>query len=257
MSSLSLQHPHPRDTRIQFDEPTHQYTIDGKKDFMSVTTWVHTHFKPFDADTIITNMFNSPKWEKNKYFGKSREEIKDLWNVSGRNASSAGTQLHNDIEKYYNDLSVSNDSKEYNQFLDFTKTHPLKPFRTEWIVFDEELKLAGAIDMVYISPDGTLMIYDWKRSKGIFRNKPYETYSITDCISHLPDTNFWHYALQLNTYKAILERQYGKKVTKLCLVCLYPEQDTFKLMEVPILEEEMDCLFVLRKQEVNNINRSD
>ena len=247
MSFLSRKHTHPRDLRIQFDEPTHKYTIDGDTDYMSVTTWVHTHFKAFDADSIITKMFNSPKWEKNKYFGKTREEIKEIWKSSGSNAASAGTHLHNDIEKYYNQIPVKNNSKEYSQFLDFTQTYPFEPFRTEWIIFDEELKLAGAIDMVYILPDDTLMIYDWKRSKGKIKNTSYETYSITDCINHLPDTNFWHYALQLNTYKAILERNYGKTVSKLCLVCLYPEQDTFKLYDVPFLEEEMNELFKLRK----------
>jgi nucleoside-diphosphate-sugar epimerase len=37
----------------------------------------------------------------------------------------------------------------------------------EWMIFDEDLKLAGSIDMVYENPDGTLSIYDWKRSKDI------------------------------------------------------------------------------------------
>ena len=50
----------------------------------------------------------------------------------------------------------------------FVKDHPqLKPYRTEWMIFDEDLKLAGSIDMVYENPDGTLSIYDWKRSKDI------------------------------------------------------------------------------------------
>ena len=101
--------------------------------------------------------------------------------------------------------------------------------------------------MVYENEDGTLMIYDWKRSKGIVKNKRFEEYSTTECINHLPDTNFWHYSLQLNTYKAILERNYNKKVTKLCLVCLYPGQETYKLFEVPDLSEEIDMLFDLRK----------
>lgn len=254
MASLSLKNAHPRDDRIQFDEPSHKYTIDGDTTYVSVTTWVHTHFNSFDADAIITKMFHSPKWEQNKYFGKTREEIKEIWRTSGANAASAGTQLHNDIEKYYNGEQVFNSSKEYKQFLDFTQTYSLQPFRTEWIIFDEELKLAGAIDMVYISPDGTLMIYDWKRSKGIIRNTPYEKYSLTSCIHHLPDTNFWHYSLQLNTYKSILERNYNTTISKLCLVCLYPEQDTFRIYDVPFLEEEMESLFELRKSQINGIN---
>ena len=35
------------------------------------------------------------------------------------------------------------------------------------MIWDKELKFAGSIDMVYENPDGSLMIYDWKRSKAI------------------------------------------------------------------------------------------
>ena len=90
------------------------------------------------------------------------------------------------------------------------------------------------------------MIYDWKRSKGIVRNKPFEEHSHVDCISHIPDTNFWHYALQLNTYKRLLEKNYGKKVTVLRLVCLHPNQQSYQIIDVPDLEEELDDLFKLR-----------
>jgi ATP-dependent exoDNAse (exonuclease V) beta subunit len=94
----------------------------------------------------------------------------------------------------------------------YSRTFPhLKPYRTEWTVYHEDLKLAGSIDMVYENPDGTLSIYDWKRSKDITRINNFNKYALTECISHMPDANFWHYSLQLNTYKAILEKNYGKK----------------------------------------------
>jgi CRISPR/Cas system-associated exonuclease Cas4 (RecB family) len=85
------------------------------------------------------------------------------------------------------------------------------------------------------------------------RNKRWEEYSITPEISHIPDTNFWHYSLQLNTYKAILEKNYGKKVTKLCLVCLYPTQKSYKLFEVPDLKEEIEELFNIRKNKYKKL----
>ena len=59
-------------------------------------------------------------------------------------------------------------SLEWQYFIEFIKENPhLKPYRTEWIIFNEDLKLAGSIDMVYENPDGSLKIYDWKRSKEI------------------------------------------------------------------------------------------
>ena len=46
---------------------------------------------------------------------------------------------------------------------------------------------------------------------------------INDLISHIPYTNFFHYSLQLNVYKRILEKNYNKKVKEMFLVCLHPE----------------------------------
>jgi len=139
---------------------------------------------------------------------------------------------------------------EWEYFLHFVRDHPeLKPYRTEWMIFDEDLKLAGSIDMVYENPDGTLSIYDWKRSKDITKANSWKKFATNPLICDIPDTNFWHYALQLNTYKSILERKYDKKVTKLCLVRLHPDtkEKTYELIEVPILTKEITDLFEERE----------
>jgi hypothetical protein len=104
--------------------------------------------------------------------------------------------------------------------------------------------------MVYENPDGTLSIYDWKRCKEITRTTNWDQYALNPLIGHLPDTNFWHYSLQLNTYKRILEEKYGKTVSQLYLVRLHPEnQDaTYDLIEVPILTKEISDLFEERKE---------
>jgi ATP-dependent exoDNAse (exonuclease V) beta subunit len=137
---------------------------------------------------------------------------------------------------------------------DFQKNNPVvKPYRTEWMVYYEELKLSGSIDMVFELPDGTLQIYDWKRSKEIVHDSAFGKTALTPCISHLPDTNFWHYSLQLNTYKKILEEKYGKRITGLYLICIHPDNPykTYQRIEVPVLEKEMKALFELRAQQVN------
>ena len=248
MDTLSKKNPHERDNHITFDEGPHIYTIDGETDFMSVTTWNHSHFEHFDADKIIDNMMRSKKWPSSKYFGKTKKEIKEMWDKNRDEAASAGTKLHYDIECYYNKVAHINESKEYEYFMNFVKANPgLVPYRTEWMVWDKSLKFAGSIDMVFENPDGTLMIYDWKRSKEIKKTAPFLKFSNTECIEHIPDTNFWHYSLQLNTYKALLEKNYGKKVTDMYLVCLYPENKDYQLWKVPDMTNEINDLFKLRK----------
>lgn len=260
--------PHPKDKNVTFYDPTHTYTIqlqdsngNNFKDdtFTSVTTWNHSHFGRFDADAIIEKMMKSPKWKNSKYYGMTPEQIKELWDKNRDEAAKAGTIMHYDIECYYNKVPVKNDSIEFKWFLDFeherTKENGfaphLKPFRTEMIVYDEELRLVGSVDMIFEAPDGTLQIYDWKRCREIKKTNSWQ-YSHVECISHLPDTNYWHYTLQLNTYRAIIERNYNRKVTDLYLVCLHPENknNSFQRIKVPILKQEIDDLFALRLKQL-------
>jgi len=200
---------------------------------------------------IIDKMMSIPeKWKKNKYFGMTKQEIKNLWNENGRKAASAGTKMHYDIECFYNNMEVDNPSIEYEYFLRFHKqNNDLEAYRTEWMVYDKELRFAGSIDMVFENPDGSLEIYDWKRCKEIKKENKWQS-STTECISHLPDTNFWHYSLQLNTYKALLEKNYGKKVKGLYLICLHPDNknNSYQKIKVPTLKTEIKELFELRKK---------
>ena len=255
-TKLALENPHPRDEFIEFDEGPHIYTVHGEQGYTSVTTFVHSNFGHFDADKIIDNMFkgNKMKDPTYKYYGMSREEIKTSWDKNRIQASGSGTNMHNDIERYYNDIPVENDSIEYQYFLRFVADFPeLKPYRTEWTVYYEEYKLSGSIDMIFENPDGTLQIYDWKRCKEIKYDPEFGKMSTTTCIKHMPDTNFWHYALQLNTYKKILEEKYEKKITDLYLICVHPDNpyQTYDRIKLPVLEKEMDDLFAFRKSQIH------
>ena len=71
-------------------------------------------------------------------------------------------------------------------------------------------------------------------------------------VSHIPDTNFWHYALQLNIYRAILEKNYGKKVSELYLVRLHPDDvyKNYEKIEIPMMDTEIHHLFQYRKNSI-------
>ena len=282
---LSERNSHDRDKNVVFDEPTHKYTIltDIDSKYTSVTTWNHTHFPSFNADKVIKKMMNGKNWnENNKYWGMNAQEIKDLWKNNANEVSSAGTNLHFDIECFMNQYIVDeddnpyryshellmenyneqlddggsppNNSIEWGYFLDFVKKYPLlTPYRTEWMIYDKELKLAGSIDMVYENKDGTLSIYDWKRSKEISKVNNFNESAITKEISHLPNTNYWHYSLQLNVYKAIIERNYNKKVKELFLIRLHPNcpDKSYELITCADLRSEVSSLFTHRKLNMN------
>ncbi len=280
---LSNRNSHERDQYIQFFEEDHKYVItnDPENKYTSVTTWNHSHFPVFNANLIIKNMMKGKNWkEGHKYWGLTAEEIKKQWSNNSSAVSGAGTDMHFEIECFMNNPDIDSAKKGYNHadlynaylecqntnatingekaiewcyFINFVNDFPeLKPYRTEWTIYDEDLKISGSIDMIYENPDGTLSIYDWKRSKEISRVNNFNKFAINKLICHMPDSNFWHYALQLNTYKRIIERKYGKTVTDLYLVRLHPdaEEKNYELIKLPDLTKEIDELFEERKQKL-------
>lgn len=348
---LAGQNPHPRDSHIHFDEGPHKYTIKGvdginpeTDEFTSVTTLVHKHFEHFDAKKVIAAMMrNQKKWNdpiaNAKYYGKTAEEIEEMWSKAGQEAAAAGTAMHHKIECFYNQPQQSlapapaTNSVEFQYFLNFNREYvsadegaTLRPYRTEWTVFHEEARIAGSIDMVYemiehgtttdtatattptapapsqptttdsttpvsshplpqptqssvycsafaercdlvrLSPNDAsvasqqsvaatavggrnpLVIYDWKRCREITKTNRANKFATHPAIEHLPDTNFWHYALQLNIYKYILQTKYGKTVTDLYLIVLHPESQNYQRIKLPNLQTEVTELFEERIQ---------
>jgi ATP-dependent exoDNAse (exonuclease V) beta subunit len=234
---LSVKNAHPRDKDLQFDEPTHVYTINGSSDYKSVTTWLHTFFPHFDVDSVIKKMRKSKKWTPdNKYYHLTNAEIKNLWETNGKESADLGTAMHLNLEYYYNGLPFTEGfegSKEYLLFKEYLDDHKdYKPYRTEWAVYSKKYKLAGSIDLIYTDPkDPTkIIIADYKRCKEIkYSNIWQKGYPPLDDID---DCNYWHYTLQLNIYRMILEKYYGQTVSEMFLIVLHPNQDHY--LKIPI-----------------------
>ena len=252
MSNLAAKNAHPRDKNITFDEPTHIYTINGSsKGVISVTKLIGSMHAKFDADKIIQKMKASPNWPASPYFGKTDAEIKKQWNDNAAQASTSGTALHLAIEEYLDGSIPTNksimESVEWGYFLEFWDQHKtiLEPYRMEWSVYVEELKLAGQIDAVFRrKSDGAFFIYDWKRAKEIKYENQFQ--NCLPPIDHLPDTNYWHYTLQLNIHRYILENYYNMPVKDMYLIVLHPDNKTFRKLRLNRMDVEIrDMLMTL------------
>lgn len=288
---LNRHNAHPRDQYLVFDEPTHKYTIllDPHSQYTSATTFVHSHFPHFDQDDVIAKILRNPKHKSpdSKYFNMTAENIRESWRQNAAQASELGTQLHFEIECFYNaDLvECTEDAEEYGAqqaqqevtlfpynhthllaaydptdvdplvcespewsfFLQFVRDFPhMEPYRTEWMIFDEDLKIAGSIDMVFRdSRTGTLAIYDWKRAKEIKTVSFNHACATSPLLKNIPDSNFWHYSLQLNLYKAILHRKYNVVVDDLYLIRLHDNNPnkTYDRIACYNLQPQVELLF--------------
>jgi ATP-dependent exoDNAse (exonuclease V) beta subunit len=255
---LTVRNHHSRDKYIVFDEPSHTYTVHGSsKGYISCTKFIHEFFPHFDADAVIKKMMRSPKWPANKLYGKTADEIKELWASSGREASGLGTAMHLGIEQFLNGadaivLPEIKNTPEWRFFQNFWADHggDLEPYRMEWEVFVQEIKLAGSIDGVFRRrSDGRFVIYDWKRSKEIKKDNPYE--SGYPPLHHLPNTNYWHYTMQLNVYRWILKNYYRMDIADLYLIILHPNNSNYVRMRLNILEDEVLDMVEARQRAVD------
>jgi hypothetical protein len=255
--SLAFKNKHPRDACIVFDEPTHIYTVNGTYEgYISCTGFLHAFFGHFDAAATVKKMRASPKWPQSKYYGMTDEAIIKLWSDSGAAASEAGTAMHLAIEQFLNDAHAEivpavTQTKEWDYFMDFWREHgdDLEPFRTEWEVWAEEIKLAGSIDMIFRRKStGEYLVYDWKRSREIKTDNKFQ--QGLGPLSHLPDCNYWHYALQLNVYRWMLQTHYGLKITELAILVFHPENKGYKRYKLPLMEDEVEMMIECRRAAV-------
>jgi hypothetical protein len=258
--SLARVNEHERDKYVQFDEPTHIYTVKGEtKGYISVTKFLHDFFPHFDADKIIRGMMSKPNWKENKWYkpGITVADIKKQWNDNGKDATTKGTAMHLAIEQYLNgaediiekSMLQTPEWRYFKKFWDkFGKD--LTPFRTEWEVWSEEYRLTGSIDMIfYRKSDNTYLIYDWKRSKEIKTSSSFGQKAFYP-LDHLPDTNYWHYSLQLNVYRWFLETHYGLTISEMYLLILHEDNTSYQRIPVNRMEEETASMMEARKRAV-------
>ena len=180
---LDAIHPHPKDDCVVFDdsfvngvdgERRHDYWMDwnmnghyDKGGSKSATTFIHEFFEHFDADAILDRMMSKEdKWQttkyadlseeakknyrfmKGKYAGLNRADVLAQWAANGAKASADGTEMHADIESYYQreNLDAIPQTKEFRLFANYHREHYAgegrpKPYRSEMIVWDPETRI--------------------------------------------------------------------------------------------------------------------
>ena len=237
MNNFNTRNAHQRDQLLNFNAEEHIYTHNSTI-LKSVTTLVEECFEKFDTD------YWAPRIAAKR--GISETELRKQWEDKADEARTLGTLMHDKIEKYYLGENPTSD-ETYHLFEEFTKEYKLNPYRTEWAIFDEDLQIAGTLDFLEYS-NNEFTIYDWKRSDKIIGDgEPIKTnrYNKTAFppISNIPDTTYWHYALQVSIYRYILKRKYGINVAKGRLAVFHPSNSKYYVVDVPYLEEEVKLLF--------------
>lgn len=237
---FNLKNKSGKDANIYTDK-NHFYL--GSQKLIGTTRIISNFFPQFDAEY----------WAgiKAPLMGKTPQQLLEEWDRKGKESSEAGTKLHQRIDDYYHHKKVQTEDKDYTLFKQFADAYTLNPYRNEWAIYDEDSGIVGVIDMLDYT-NGEYILYDWKRSEKVVeggqpitKNK-FDEYGLRP-IENVPNTDYWHYALQLSFYRYILEKNYGIKVKESRLVVLHPTLNLPVVLTTPYMIDEVNKIIEVIK----------
>ena len=236
-----------QDTKLSFEPKEHIYIYNGERNLIPVSTVINYFFESFDSIGLSEKVA--------KRDGKEQSEVLEEWDCKGCESREVGTFMHTQIESYFSGKPMVDQTifsykgnyininkkvsikDEITYFTNFLRNINIKPFRTEWHIFDLELGIAGTIDLICRNGNGFDM-YDWKRSR---KASPNETVwrNGKNGLNHVPDINYYHYAIQQNLYRYILEKNYGIVINNMSIVVLHPIYNDYRKYVIPKMDKEI------------------
>ncbi len=169
-----------------------------------------------------------------------RREISSTWD----DARTGGTAKHSVYEgflQHLTDADYTNAPTGFYRAIEEMAEAGYDAFRCEWRLFDEAAQMAGTADIVFIHRvTGEIILGDWKNTKVIryvARDAKYVRRGIHPLTADMPDSNYWHYVLQLNFYRYMMEKHYGRTVARI-LLFNFPPVEPFEASAKGETEDE-------------------
>lgn len=211
----------------RFEEKTHTYYYNGSKVRYSVTQFIKRFHEEFNSEEVSKNYALK--------HGLKQEDVLYEWDRKGRISSSAGTAIHSYLENAKRGKDIPFDIKSVDpdiqvEVLSRIKTllpqakkfhedtlNRLFPIQLEYTVGIEDI-IAGNIDMLCWNQKAQeFQIWDYKNLKE-FNTTNYFNKNMLGAFYWLPECHLSKYSIQLNMYKAILQRQLNIPIGKCYLV---------------------------------------
>jgi len=214
---------------LKFDEKEHKYVNSEGKHLISATQFVHLFVPEFDPTGEILKKCALKK-------GVTEEELQKEWNKIKDDACARGTNFHTEAE-YFIDTGKIRKSPDQDIIKQFKKIKPKGKRFSEVRVHDNDLGMAGAVDLLEFVSDNTVELFDFKTNKNL------STYSIYGDkllypVSHYYNVNFTHYELQLSLYAYLLELN-GLWVDNLTIYYINPKTRIIEIHPVRNLRKDI------------------
>jgi|SaaInlV_125m_DNA_1040241.scaffolds.fasta_scaffold01979_3 hypothetical protein len=248
---LARAHPFAGDEDIAFDEPSHTYTVRGKRVPISVTKLGSQAVPPehrFDGRKVVLKNLRS--WTVNmssKYHpmvvGVDEEQAVANVLASWDKNRDAGTAMHKCFEQHLNQEPVDRAEECADEMAQFHVAMDnllgLTPARTEMSIFANDAHgdaaVAGQIDLLMKDKEGGLHIVDFKRTANDLT--PGATSYGKRFLSNLPLNDHYKYSLQLAMYALMFQLQTGEPILSMRLMQVHPSLDAARIVQTTDMSE--------------------
>lgn len=240
---------------LVFEEDKHVYTMNGKKDYPSVSKVLKSFYREFPLEEAALKKAGGNPQEA--------ERLKEEWAAAGTYSTNLGSRVHYILEKTL--IENNGGYKEVRQpifdcdltqlmksdnmifagkrYLELMESRNVELLDTEMVLGDPELGYVGQPDKVWLTMNKSgnefgILITDWKTNK----KKNFQETSYTDRMyepfEKYPNTALGHYYLQLPLYgKLLLKMLEGTKYENIklygCIISHLQEDTFFEEYRVP------------------------
>ena len=240
---------------LTFEEDKHIYTMNGRKDYPSVSKVLKKFYKAFPTEEAAYNKAGGDP--------QKQQQLIEEWAAAGDYSTNLGSRVHYMLEKTL--IEKNGDYKEVRQpvfecdltqlmksdnmifagkrYLELMESRNVVLLDTEMILGDPNLGYTGQPDKVWLTYNKTgddfgLLITDWKTNKP----KNFEETRFTERMyapfESYPNNALGHYFLQLPLYgKLLIEMLKGTKYENIklygCIISHLKEDTFFDEYRVP------------------------
>jgi hypothetical protein len=230
------------DIPVLFKE-NHVYRSPKKGDVYESVSSILSKIKPkFDVEGKAIEYASKKKMDV--------EDVLSLWEEKKNVGLNFGTMIHENIETFFNEKKVLNE--RYSEIIkEVYNLVYVDGAYSELICFDKNKKVCGTADYVQFK-ENSFVISDFKTNlKFNFENAFNDKFLLTP-VNHLPNSEYFIYALQLSFYARMISNLTGLMCESLNIYWLKRQidtKDTFRAKwlkyTVPYLKKEVEDILCL------------
>ena len=240
---------------LTFEEDKHIYTMNGRKDYPSVSKVLKQFYTEFPSEEV--------SYHKAGGDPQKQQQLLDEWAAAGEYSTNMGSRVHYVLEK--NVIERNGNYKEVRQpifdcdltqimkgdaminagkkYVDLMEERGAVLLDTEMVLGDPELGYTGQPDKIWLMMNRAktefgFVVTDWKTNKKKNFQETSYTKRLKDPFGKFPDTALGHYYLQLPLYaKLLLKMLQGTKYADIkllgCVITHLSDEAQFEEFRVP------------------------